>query len=252
MQNKEYIINNEKINNELNIAVCSNMLIDKNMPDKQLIQVLDTLSEMEPTHIVIPCNLYNEVTTSFDSSKVKYFIDNVTDIATTIMVKSNGDNPENSNIHLVSTNDIFQDSQINIMGIPEPSNFNKLSREEKINYLFYYARLSNCEAYKRFNILLFKDPIVAEAFNQFEEISLEHFPFDLIISGPKTENKSFLSHLLDSIDYNKTHDKKEFYKTAYNCNILISSGINQINNITQELFDNEYNGSIENVRVLKR
>ena len=100
--------------------------------------------------------------------------------------------------------------------------------------------------------LLFKDPIVAEAFNQFEEISLEHFPFDLIISGPKTENKSFLSHLLDSIDYNKTHDKKEFYKTAYNCNILISSGINQINNITQELFDNEYNGSIENVRILKR
>jgi hypothetical protein len=249
MQTKEYVIHSDKINNSLNIAVCSNMLINPNMSKKQLTGVLDTISEMDPTHIVIPGNLYDEKTCTIDNRKVIDFINNLTDIADTVMVKASCDMPPIDKIHIVSKEDYYQDSQTNIVGIPECSGFSKLSKEDKINYLFNYAHLSNC--YKKYNILLFKDPIVAEAFNKFEEELLEHFPFDLIISGPSLDKKSLLTRILDNMDYNKTRDKKSFYKTTYS-DILISSGINQIENIPEELFGNENNGTIENIRVLKR
>lgn len=73
---------------------------------------------MEPTHIVIPGNLYDEKTCTIDNRKVTDFINNLTDINWHCYGCLSCDMPPIDKIHIVSKEDYYQDSQTNIVGIP--------------------------------------------------------------------------------------------------------------------------------------
>ncbi len=208
----EYIIESSKIVEDKNVAICSDLHINKKTPEKKIDDVLQALADIKPTHIVIPGDLYDvDDTTIFNMpDKVSLFIDNATDIADVFYVKGNVEqksellpyrlyNNNNPKFHLLCEHNsdgkyrYIYNNGITIAGIKLPLDFYVLSESERakcllLQYRKYLEKLSKYCGAKNFNILLCHDPIIARTMlylrtltsNAKDETNLN---FDLIISG---------------------------------------------------------------------
>jgi len=91
MKRKQYTIYSDKIDSSKNIAVCSDLHLNENTSKKKITELLETLDEIKPSHIVIPGDLYDvcHSTIEVKNDIVTDFINEVTDIADVYYVKGN-------------------------------------------------------------------------------------------------------------------------------------------------------------------
>ena len=289
MKRIEYILESSKINENKNIAICSDMHINKNIPNKKINEVLQTLADIKPTHIVIPGDLYDvDDSTIFNTpDKVSLFIDKATDIADVFYIKGNIEqksellpyklyNNNNPKFHLLCENNndgkyrYIKNNDINIAGIKLPLNFYKLSESERtkiilFQYKKYLEKLSKSCGTKDFNILLCHDPIIIEVINYFEKLSMEkqhesNFNFDLIIAGHNHGGiwPNFMKPLFKLIQANMdlcypTYTKGIF-EAGHKGKMIVSQGITKFHSdfgVLQRL-EGFHEGTIENVKILSK
>lgn len=290
MKKIEYVIESSKIDEDKNIAICSDMHINIKTPAKKIDEVLQTLTDIKPTHIVIPGDLYDvDDTTMFDMpDRVSLFIDNATDIADVFYVKGNIEqksgllpyklyNNTNPKFHLLceSNSDgkyrYIENGGINIAGIKPPLDFYKLSESERANFLLlqyrkYLERLSKYCGSKNFNVLLCHDPIIARTMLYLENLANNtkyetNLNFDLIISGHNHGGiwPNWMRPLFKLIGANM----ELCYPTYTNGmidigrngeKIIISEGITKFHSDFGKLqsLEKYHEGTVENVKVLSR
>ena len=99
MNRIDYTLESSKVDTDKNIAICSDLHINRNTPKEKLDDVLETLSDIQPTHIVIPGDLYDvddtTISTDLKQDKVSLFIDNASEIADVFYVKGNAEQKSN-------------------------------------------------------------------------------------------------------------------------------------------------------------
>ena len=168
MKRKQYMMYSDKINSNINIAVCSDLHLSDSTSKKKLLDVLETLQEIKPTHIVMPGDLYDicDGTIAKKNDIVTKFIDEATDIADVFYVKGNIEQRSmllpyglyynnNPRFHLLceeNTDGRFRyinNDGINISAIKLPIGFYYLTEEERCKMLLdrynkYLEKLSKC------------------------------------------------------------------------------------------------------------
>ena len=287
MKNKEYKIYSEKIKTEKNIAICSDIHISQQTKKEKLIKILDTLNEIKPTHIVLPGDLYNVDTTTvygdgYYNDNLKKFINELTEIADTYYVRGNNEissyflpkwliNNTNQKIHVLceeideSKNRYFKTEDMTISGIKFDSNFYRLNENNKCSeiiykYTKYLEKLSKHCGSKDFNILLCHDPIIQKAMLYYKNYFLKKFNFDLIISGHNHGGlfPEWMRPLLKLAGTNIEQAYPTYTKgmiiNGKNQYHIISEGITKFHSNSESLkiLENYCEGTIENVRILKK
>ena len=288
MKRIEYIIESSKINVDKNIAICSDMHINKKTPKKKIDYVLETLADIKPTHIVIPGDLYDvDSSTIFNNpDRVSSFIDNATDIADVFYVKGNIEqksellpyqlyNNYNPKFHLLCENNSngkyrhIKNNDINIAGIKLPLNFYNLSEKERTKiilsqYKKYLEKLSKSCGIIDFNILLCHDPIIIEVINYLSTLTKEEQfenNFDLIISGHNHGGiwPDFMKPLFKLTRTNMelcypTYTKGMLEVGRDEKKMIVSEGITKFHSDFGSLqtLERFHDGTIENVKILSK
>lgn len=277
MKRNEYIIYNDKIRSDKNIAICSDTHINTKTTDKKLKEILDTISDINPSHIVIPGDLFDPDIETIHSYRVKRFIDDMTEIAKVYYIAGDAEehflpagirNNCNRKFRILCEKLYFdelflEDQDVTIAGLRLPNEFYRLGEEEKLQtilfkYRDYLQKLSKDCGDDNFNILLCHDPIITQAMIYFANIYGEHFNFDLIVSGhnhggdfPKLL-KLVRSILATDIDL-KSQYTKGAYEVDFDKYAVISEGVTKYDQSLCPFRSLEYfhEGTIENVKVLK-
>lgn len=287
MKRIEYIIESSKINEDKNIAICSDIHINKKMPEKKLDEVLKTLSDIKPTHIVIPGDLYDveDITLFNIEDRVSLFIDKATDIADVFYVKGNIEQKNsllpyrlycniNPRFHLLCEQNsdgkykYIKDNSINIAGIKLPLNFYKLSESERTKFLLlrykkYLEKLSKYCGKKDFNILLCHDPIIASAMHHLKTITTNetNLNFDLVISGHNHGGMwpNWMKPLFKLAGANMelcypTYTKGMIELGNNGEKMIVSEGITKFHSDFGKLQELEkfHKGTIENVKIISK
>lgn len=289
MKRNEFIINSYNIESDKNIAICSDIHINKNTRKKELNDILETLDEINPTHIVIPGDLYDVSNPSLldIQSSVLYFVNNASSIAPTFYVQGNVEQrmtdgireykidylPEklvfnsNPNFHLLCEKNIegiinyYYSDGINIAGIKLPVEFYNLSELERTNFLLtqykdYLINLSSKIGNKNFNLLLCHDPIICDTIKNFPNLN-----FDLIVSGhnhgglwPKAMRPvfKFMGTNMDLCYPKYTRGMIDIIPNKKR--MIVSEGITRFHSDfgSLQLLEKVHTGTIENVKILKR
>lgn len=254
MEKNEYFIYSDKICSNKNIVVCSDIHIEENMPNDTLREIVNELEKINPTHIVIPGDLYEVDYESVHTYRVKNFIDCLTNIAEVFYVSGDSekytlakglDKNFNDRFHVLGEQPIFNekiviDNDVSISGVVLSQNFYQLSKKQKIKMLLtqykeYLEELSKLAGDHRYNILLCHDPIVGGAIMEWGNIYHEYFNFDLILSG---QDKGYI---------NKAYGF-ELDKYA-----IVSDGITKPcskSGFAKRLKKN-HKGTIENIKIVK-
>lgn len=295
MRRKEYILFSDKLNEDLNIAICSNIHFDENMKREYTNRygsgeyhyalthkILRQLRAIKPTHIVIPGDLFNSSISSLGympscnpGSCVLYFLQRANEIAPVYYTPGNTDEffdkllPISFGISSKGLLDIYNKawepkrtkssysdgSRIAFSGLSLPNQFYMLSKKEKLIFLLekYKEKLKELSKFvdeHSFHVLLCHDPIIKEAL-----ISLG-LDFDLVISSTTTHPKWLQKYLM-----NKGYDPELLYPEysvgSYDLGqgkLIVSEGITRYHSNFGKLqsLEHFHNGTIENVRVLKR
>lgn len=290
MKRNEYIIESSKIIDDKNIAICSDMHINKKTSEKKIDEVLETLADIKPTHIVIPGDLYDvDHSTMFNMpDKVSLFIDRATDIADVFYVKGNIEqkssllpyrlyNNNNPKFHLLCENNsdgkyrYLNNAGINIAGIKLPLSFYKLSESERtkillFHYKKYLEKLSKSCGTKDFNILLCHDPIIKKSMHYFAKLTKGtqneiNFNFDLIVSGHNHGGiwPDWMKPLFKMINANielcyPTYTKGMFEVGDAGNKMIVSEGITKFNSDFGglQILERFHEGTIENVKILSK
>ena len=284
MKRIEYTIESSKVDSDKNIAICSDMHINDKTSNRKIEEILDTLIEINPTHIVILGDLYdvNWDDTLNNTDKVLYFIDQATKIADIFYVKGNMEQrstllpyffyynfyPE---VHLLCEDNskgkhtYFSNNGINFAGIKLPTNFYRLNEQEKTKLLLtkykkYLEKLSNICGSENFNILLCHDPIIKDAFDYLAINGIIDLNFDLIISEhnhgglmPKCMKPLFKLLNFNTELLSPTYTNGLFEIGNEGKNLIVSEGITKFHSDFGKLqfLEEFHEGTIENVKVLK-
>lgn len=281
MKRKQYTIYSDKIDSSKNIAVCSDLHLNENTSKKKISEVLETLDEIKPSHIVIPGDLYDvcHSTIEVKNDIVTDFINEATDIANVYYVKGNIEQRSmllpyglyynnNPHFHLLCENTpsgkdkIIYNNDINVSAIKLPLDFYYLNEDERCKELMerynkYLEKLSRSCGTKNFNVLLCHDPIIVKALQLYQK---DHgaLNFDLIISGHNHGGlfpywmKSVLE--FSGVDMERLYPTytKGIFETNYNQFTLVSEGVTKFHSGFGKLqcLENFHEGTIENVKVL--
>lgn len=283
MKKNEYQLYSDKINENKNIAILSDLHISEKTSNSKLNQVLNTLEEIEPTHIVVPGDLFNVDISTICDDLVTNFINNVTTIADVFYVKGNIEDEDtglkysilpsglkdnkNKYFHIVGENfnEINSQDDLNITGIRLDNDFYKMQEYEKVNVLLnkykdYLEKISNLCKEDKFNILLCHDPMIRDALKLMEVINERHLNFDLVISGHN--HGGMYPKYLKNIIKPFTKDIKKYYPSYVNGiwdidgngHMIVSEGVTRFHSDMGllEHFEKYHEGTIENVRILKK
>ena len=287
MKRNEYKLYSSKVKSDKNIAIVSDLHISESMSDSALTEVLDTLDDINPSHIVIPGDLYNVDISTICEDKVTKFVNEASLIADVFYVKGNIEDKgsilnmrilptglsknNNPKIHILCEK--IGDYQerfvhydgINISGIRMPESFYKLSEYEKVTMLLskyqrYLERLSKQCGESNFNVLLCHDPIIRDMLMVMETIKNEPLNFDLVISGHN--HGGMFPESLKPLFKLISKDIKKYYPsytdgimTCDNNSIMIvSEGVTKYHSEmgVLEHLERFHEGTVENVRVLKK
>lgn len=290
MRRIEYTMDSSKVSEDKNIAICSDMHINEKTPDRKIDDVLQTLADIKPTHIVIPGDLYDVDMDDMSSlyERVSQFVEDATEIADVFYVKGNVEqksgllpyrlyNNHNPKFHLLCERNLdgkyryIKNDGINVAGIKPPLDFYKLSETERVKILLfqyrkYLEKLSRCCGTKDFNILLCHDPIIAAA-KYFSEILAAdgkwdyNFNFDLVISGHNHGGiwPDWMIPLFKLMGANMDLCYPTFTKGMLDIGhngekMVISEGITKFHSDfgRLQMLERFHEGTIENVRVLSR
>lgn len=283
MKKNEYQLYSDKVKSNKNIAIVSDLHISEKMPNTKLDEVLDTLEEIEPTHIVMPGDLFNVDISTICDDKVTDFINCATEIADVFYVKGNIEDEasilnysilpcglkdnKNEYFHILGEeeNKIIYNDGINITGIKLPSNFYKLDEAQKLSTLFskysiYLDKLSSRCGNENFNILLCHDPIIRDYFKLVEAINDHPSNIDLVISGHNhggmfpTYLKNIIEPFVKDITKYYPSYTKGMFDIDSNGHMIVSEGVTKYHSDMEILSNLEryHEGTIENVRILKK
>lgn len=287
MKRNEYTLYSSKVKSDKNIAILSDMHISESLSDKTLEEALDTLDDIDPTHIVIPGDLYNVDVSTICEDKVTKFINAATEIAEVFYVKGNiedrgsilnmrilphnlakGQNPR---FHVLCEKmdgyqtKFYQHDGLNISGIKLPEEFYLLNEDEKIvellsKYQRYLEKLSRSCGEERYNVLLCHDPMIRDLFMIMEAINKNPLNFDLVITGHN--HGGMLPNILRPIIEMFSQDIKKYYPSytegIMTCGdkalMIVSEGVTKFHSEmgVLEHLERFHEGIIENVRVLKK
>ena len=284
MKRNEYVIKSPKVKSDKNIVICSDMHINSRTSFEKIEETIGSISEMKPTHIVIPGDLYdaNQYGIAKNAEKVAYFIGQTSKIADVYYVRGNIDQRINlfSNDSCYNDNEKFHalcegnenDSQlcvknddINFSGIELPSDFYDLGEHDKIKILLsyyktYLEKLSNICGSKDFNVLLCHDPIIRDAICYLSYKGIIDLNFDLVVSGhnhggiwPTFMKPLFrLAHFDMDLLY-PTYTKGMFEMKDCQKNLIVSEGVTKFHSGfgALQFLESFHEGTIENVKVLK-
>ncbi len=286
MERYEYTIESSKIDGDKNIAICSDLHINKKTTDKKIDDILYTLEDIKPTHIVIPGDLYD--TAVYDNEQIFNFIDNATEIADVFYVKGNIEqkngllpyklyNNHNRKFHLLCERNLdgeytyINNNGINISGIKLPLEFYRLNENQRAMFLLFEYRkyletLSvNCGS-KNFNVLLCHDPIILKIIPFLRNLTAKtpyetDLNFDLIISGHNHGGiwPDWMRPFFKLIGANMELCYPTYTKgmIEIGCNggkIVISKGITKFHSDfgKLQLFERFHEGTVENVKILSK
>lgn len=286
MRKNEYTLCSSKVKSDKNIAIVSDLHISENSSETTLVEVLDTLDDIDPTHIVIPGDLYNVDMTTIAGNKVTDFVNTATEIAPVYYVKGNTEDlgsilnyrilpngmekGQNERLHILCEDingeqtETFTEDDLSISGIILPEEFYKLSESEKVTML-----LSRYDKYldgllklrDGYNILLCHDPIIRDMILLMEAIrDGKVLNFDLVISG-HNHGGMFPKSLKPLIKL-FSKDITKYYPTytdgIMNCGdnglMIVSEGVTKYHSEmgVLERLEKYHEGTIENVRILKK
>lgn len=281
MKRKQYKIYTDKIDSSKNIAVCSDLHLNENTSKKKISEVLETLDEIKPSHIVIPGDLYDvcHSTIEVKNDIVTDFINEATDIADVYYVKGNIEQRSmllpyglyynnNPHFHLLCENTqsgkdkIIYNNGVNVSAIKLPLDFYYLNEEERCKVLMerynkYLEKLSKYCGTKNFNVLLCHDPIIVKALQLYQK-EYGDLNFDLIISGhnhgglfPYWLKSVFEFSGVDMERLYPTYTKGSF-ETNDNQYAIVSEGVTRFHSGFGKLqfLEKSHEGTIENVKVL--
>ena len=287
MKRNEYRLYSSKVKSDKNIAIVSDLHISESISDSTLTEVLDTLDDINPSHIVIPGDLYNVDMSTICEGKVTNFVNSATDIADVFYVKGNLEDHgsilnmrilptgleknNNSKLHILCEKigeyqeRFVQVDELNIAGMRMGESFYKLSEYEKVSELLgkyqkYIERLSKQCGSENFNVLLCHDPLVRDLFMLLEILNGEPLNFDLIIAGHNHGGMfpEFLKPLIKLI----SRDIKKYYpsytdgiiRCDKNSVMVVSEGVTKYHSELPMLehLERFHEGTIENVRILKK
>jgi len=283
MKRKQYTIYSDKIDSSKNIAVCSDLHLNENTSKKKITELLETLDEIKPSHIVIPGDLYDvcHSTIEVKNDIVTDFINEVTDIADVYYVKGNIEQRSmllpyglyynnNPHFYLLCENNalgkdkIIYNDDVTISAIKLPLDFYYLSEEERCSQLLerynkYLEKISKFCGTKNFNILLCHDPIIVKALELYQK-DYCNLNFDLIISGHN--HGGLFPYWLKSvfefsgIDMERLYPTytKGMYETRENQFTVVSEGVTKFHSGFGKLqfLEKSHEGTIENVKVLSK
>lgn len=291
MKKREYNVYTNKVDSDKNIAIVSDMHISEETPVEKLIDTLDTLSEIKPTHIVMPGDLYDVDLTTIFNKKVTSFINDATDIAPVFYVKGDSEdrgalysmkilpkgleNGQNKDFHVLNESnrdfsfDNYTFKGINFTGLKLPQEFYSLSEYNKARYILthykeYLEKMSKkietlkYKGYEDFSVLLCHDPAIIDAITHYNFTENEQLNFDLIISGhnhggqyPESLRPLFQMIGKGSL-YPSYRDGMHF--TGDDQIAIVSEGITKYPEGMGFMsnFERFHEGTIENVRVLKK
>lgn len=283
MKKNEYIIENSKIIDDKNIAICADLHLSSHTKKEKLREVLDALEEIKPTHIVIPGDLYNvdDMTIGKGKNMVSDFTNQMTEIAEVYYVQGNSEQRSkklpsefylagNKKFHLLcehmirgKTNSI-SDIDMTISALKLPDSFYQLDENERyqqlvLKKLIYLRRLSNSLDPKMFQVLLCHDPIIESVFMYWQLELKKQNPFDLIISG-HNHGGLFPSWMRPFLEFSKINISNAYptyvkgiikHKDNYH---IISEGITKFHSESGKLerLEQFHEGTIENVKVLRK
>ena len=288
MRRMEYTLCSSKVKSDKNIAIVSDLHISENMPKKRLTEVLDTLDDIDPTHIVIPGDLYNVDMSTIGEEKVTNFMNSASEIADVFYVKGNTEDMgsilnyrilpngleknDNSRIHILCENQkgyqtkVAKHNELSIAGIRLPEEFYRLSESEKVTMLLsrydkYLDRLLKQCGEKSYNILLCHDPIIRDMILLMEAIRDSKIStFDLVISGhnhggmfPESLRPLIKLFSKDITKYYPTYTDG-LMRCGNNGLMIVSEGITKYHSEmgVLEHLERYHEGTIENVRILKK
>jgi len=286
MRRTEYTLCSSKVKSDKNIAIVSDLHISENMPEKRLTEVLDTLDDIDPTHIVIPGDLYNVDMSTIGEEKVTNFMNSASEIADVFYVKGNTEDMgsilnyrilpngleknDNSRIHILCENQkgyqtkVAKHNDLSIAGIRLPEEFYRLSESEKVTMLLnrydkYLDRLLKQCGEKSYNILLCHDPIIRDMILLMEAIRESKIStFDLVISG-HNHGGIYPNSLRPLFKMAGKGSLYPSYTDGIHCTGdeqygIVSEGITKYpaGMGIMSNFERFHEGTIENVRVLKK
>lgn len=285
MKRNEYTLCSSKVKSDKNIAIVSDLHISENSSETTLVEVLDTLDDIDPTHIVIPGDLYNVDMTTIAGNKVTDFVNTATEIAPVYYVKGNTEDlgsilnyrilpngmekGQNERLHILCEDingeqtETFTESDLSISGIRLPEEFYKQCELEKLNMLFskYQDYLEKLLKLKNgYNILLCHDPIIRDILDLMEALKERPLGFDLIISGhnhggmfPKNL-KPLISPFYKQISKLYPSYIKGEVPFGETGTMIISEGVTKYHSEmgVLEKLERFHEGTIENVRIRKK
>lgn len=283
MKRNEYRIYSDKIKDNKNIAILSDVHISEKTSNSRLNMILDELEKIEPTHIVIPGDLYNVDKSTVCEDKVTNFVVNATGIADVFYVKGDIEDEsailnmsilpaglkhnKNDRLHIFGEDleELCCQDDLCITGIKLPNSFYKLGEGKKIEtllrkYFEYLERLSEKCHDDKFNVLLCHDPIIRDALKIMEALKDDSLNFDLVIAGHN--HGGMMPAVLKEIIKPFTKDIKKYYPTYLkglwnidgNGYMIVSEGVTKYHSEmgVLEQLEKIHNGTVENVRVLKK
>lgn len=291
MKRREYEVYTNKVDSEKNIAIVSDMHISDETPTEKLIDTLDTLSDIKPTHIVMPGDLYDVDVATMFNRKVTSFINDATDIAPVFYVKGDSedrgalysmkmlpkglDNGQNKKFHVLNeeNKEISLDSYtfkgINFTGLKLPQEYYGLSEFNKARYILnhyrsYLERMSQRlqvlkeKGYDEFSVLLCHDPAIIDAITHYNLTEDEQLNFNLMISG-HNHGGIYPNSLRPLFKMAGKGSLYPSYTDGIHCTGdeqygIVSEGITKYpaGMGIMSSFERFHEGTIENVRVLKK
>lgn len=291
MERKEYKVYTNKVDSEKNIAIVSDMHISRETSVEKLIDTLDTLSDIKPTHIVMPGDLYDVDVTSMFDRKVTSFINDATDIAPVFYVKGDSEdrgslynmkllpkgleNGQNRRFHILNEEsrdfsvDNYTYKGINFTGLKLPQEFYGLSEFNKARFILnhyksYLEKMSKRiqelkeKGYNEYSVLLCHDPAIIDAITHYNLTEDEQLNFNLMISGHNHGGlyPESLRSLFKMVGKGSLYPS---YTNGIHCTGdeqygIVSEGITKYpaGMGMMSNFERFHNGTIENVRVLKK
>lgn len=284
LKKQEYIITTNKFIDNKTIAVVSDFHINKEMNNKKIYKVLDTLHDIKPTHIVIPGDLYNVdrlTIREVPNNKVSLFIKDATDIADVYYVKGNIEeksdllpyhlyNNRNRKFHLLCEEnydffnkkngkvEVVKENDINIAGIRLPKDFydrDEFTKKKILlsKYKKYLESISNQCGKDKFNVLLCHDPIIKGVLDILDT------DFDLVISGHNHGGifPRILKGPLKVLGVDTSKAYPTYTKGIYSCgegSMMVSKGITKFHPKMGSVkhLEKFHNGTIETIKVYSK
>lgn len=287
MKNKEFIIYSDLIKKDANIAVVSDLHFNSAMSNEKLDEIVELLKKLGPTQIAIPGDIYDPMMGSEtykidDRIRFQKFIKQICSIADVYYTLGNIDQldlysndfskkmltrlPDNFVTTIGNGNLInLPDYNMCITGINLDKDLYKYDEQIRIkliktHYYEYLMGIKNMLKDQTYNVFLCHDPLIIDVLRDIHRKDFDNI-INLIISGHNHGGmfpnwaKPFVK--LMGLDMQMAYPTYIKGKYSYGLNtgqMIVSEGITKYNSYSGGLqrFEKHHEGTVENIRILKR